>query len=275
MLTILSHIGAVRVLFIIGITVTVLPIFFYNIPKFKKNTENRPPIFRLFPFAVAGGIVMVIPMLCYIYLDIRYDASEFTLNDKLYLAAENNNIRAAESLINDGADPDGETRYGMVAAYRAVMLDRTELEMIFLAAGSDPNYSGEHHMTPIAQAAKNQSCEMAKLLIAAGADPDYMPEKYVTALHYAGMYDKDYNSELVDILIAGGADPSAEAVRDGKIILPYRYYYDEYSSDPQPTEEERLRYAEIRARLYPAYADRLTEHVKENFGYDANRTEAE
>ncbi|MGN0666028.1 MAG: ankyrin repeat domain-containing protein [Huintestinicola sp.] len=270
MLTILSNVGAVRILFIIGITITVLPIFFYNIPKYRrKNSTERPPFFKSFPLMILCGIIMIIPMLCYFYLDIRYDAGSFTLNDKLFLAAENGSIKAAKSLIEEGAEPDGDTRYGVTPQFHAVEKDNTELVMLFLQNGADPNYPGNDKITQISAAARNQSCEMAKLLIAAGADPDYMPESFVPALHYAGIYDKDYNSELVNILIAGGADPSLPAYKNGRKLLPYRYYYDKHKTDADITPEEEERFGQISARLYPAYSENLMDNVHENFGLDA------
>lgn len=250
-LTILSHIGTVRVLFAIGIALTVLPIFFY-IAKIKVGALKKA-----FPFSICAGIVMIIPMLCYFYNDLMYDVSEFTDADLLYLAVENSNTNVAYTLLKNGADPNGSTRYGVHPLYRAVVLDNAELVRLMLESGGDPNDTGDEDMTMLSAAACNQSCEVAKLLTAAGADGNYMPEKYVSPLHYAGMYDESYNADLVDILIVAGADPSAPAVSEGRVTLPYRWFFDEYTADEDLSEQEQLRYARICERLKPAYLEWL------------------
>ncbi|MBQ7783830.1 MAG: hypothetical protein IJ368_07660, partial [Oscillospiraceae bacterium] len=78
-LTILSHITAVRILFIIGITVIVVPIFLY---KLLKISAFR----KIMGWMISAGILMCVPMIYFCYLDIRYEVGDFSLNDKLYLA---------------------------------------------------------------------------------------------------------------------------------------------------------------------------------------------
>lgn len=248
-LTILSHIAAVRILFIIGITAIVLPIFLYKAGKGKLAALGKA-----LKWTAAAGIIMCLPMVYYFYLDIRYQVGDFSVNDKLYLAAENKNHSAAHTLLSEGGEPDGENRYGRTALYRAVMLDDTEMVELLLESGADPDHTGNERLTPLGRAAENGCTENVRLLLAAGADPDYMTDKYPSALSCAAAYDENYNSELVRLLIDAGADPASQSVQGGKIMLPYRYYYDRHKADEGTiTEEEEQRYVEISDMLYEPY----------------------
>ncbi len=269
-MTILSHITAVRILFVIGITLTVLPIFFYKV-----ILKGEGKFGKMLPKIITLGVVMCLPMIYYFYLDIRYDVSEFTENDKLYLAAENKNQKAAVKFIAQGADPAGETRYGMSAVYRSAMLDDAEMLKIYLEKGVDPNHTGGEGITLIAVACRNGNNEMAAMLLEAGADPDYRSDIFVPALHYAAANDKDYNAELVRMLIEAGADPASVAYRRGKTMLPYRYYFDEYYDDDDITAEDEANFAEIKDMLYKPYITWLNEKmVSENERNKAENEEA-
>lgn len=267
-LTILSHMTAVRILFAIGITFTVLPIFFYRIvlkgsAKFKK----------WLPRIIVPACILCLPMIYYFYLDIRYEVSEFTLNDKLYLAAENRNISAARTLIDDGADPEGENRYGRSAIYRAVMLDDTQMLELYLEMGADPNYTGSEDITLLSVACRNQCNEAVKMLLASGADPDYRTDLFVPALHYAAANDKDYNAELAEMLVNAGADTDSAAVREGKVMLPYRYYFDEYTEDEDITEEDEANFQRIKDILYRPYIEWLMDKMTAENGAERSADE--
>ena len=253
-LTILTHITAVVVLGVVGITLTVVPIFLYNV---NKKAEKKNAVFgKVLGWLIFAGILCCLPGIYYIYLNIRYDVGSFSDTDILYLAAENNNIKAAENLIKRGAAPDGSNRYGRTAIYRAVMLDDSEMVKLFLESGSDPNTAED--MTLLAVACKNQCNENVSLLLSAGADPDYRTDLFVPALHYAASYDDDFNAELVDMLLGAGADPASSAFREGKEMLPFRYYFDEYIAIKDSIEPEQLaRYEQIREQLYTPYIEWL------------------
>ncbi len=200
---------------------------------------------------------MCVPMIYFCYLDIRYEVGDFSLNDKLYLAVENNNIAAAEEFVSEGAEPCGENRYGLAAAYRAVMLDQTDMVQLFMENGADPNYTGRESITMLAIAARNQCNENARILLSYGADPNYKIEWFVPALHYAAAYDEDYNYELVEMLVNAGADPASESMSEGKIMLPYRYYYNEHKTDEDISAAEEERFQKIKDILYRPYIDWL------------------
>ena len=129
-LTLLSHVTAVRILFAIGIAVTALPIFLYKISKTKGDGLRKVRNWSIF-----AGILMCIPMIIFIYADIRYDLDDFSLNDRLYLAAENKNFSAAREFMEQGAEPDGENRYGKTAVARCAERDDVEMMELFLENG--------------------------------------------------------------------------------------------------------------------------------------------
>ncbi|MDE6594134.1 MAG: ankyrin repeat domain-containing protein [Oscillospiraceae bacterium] len=250
-LTILTHITAVVVLGVVGIALTGVPIFLYN-TSMKKNEKFG----KIMGWLIFAGILCCLPAVYYIYLNIRYDVGSFSDTDILYLAAENGNVKAAQNLIEKGASPDGGNRYGRTAVYRAVMLDDSEMLRLFLESGANPN--GAEDMTLLDLACKNQCNENVSLLLSAGADPDYRPDLFVPALHYAAMYDEDFNADLVELLVSHGADPASSAYRENKEMLPFRYYFDEYVAKEETLDyEERQRYERIEELLYRPYIEWL------------------
>lgn len=255
-LTLLSHVTAVRILFAIGIAVTALPIFFYKMSKTKGDGLRK-----LRNISVLLGIAMCLPMAVYIYADIRYDLRDFSENDRLYLAAENKNRTAAAEFMEKGADPCGDNRYGKTAIARSAELDDVEMMKLFLESGADPNSPAGEHKTILGAAAENNSLEMTELLLSAGAVPDYEQEKYIPALHFAAANDKEYSADLVELLVNAGADPASKAVQNGKVMLPYRYYYDFHKADEDITEEEEARFQRIKDILYEPYMEWLKEKM--------------
>jgi ankyrin repeat protein len=251
-LTLLSHLTAVRILFAIGIAATALPIFLYKISKTKSNGLRK---FR--NYSIFAGILMCIPMLIFIYEDIRYDLRDFSLNDRLYLAAENTNLSAAKKFIKQGAEPDGDNRYGKTAAARCAEKDDTDMMELFLENGADPNSDAGEQRTLLGVAAENLSAEMTELLLSAGADPDYGEGEFVPALHLAAANDTKYSADIVEMLVNAGADPASEAVMNGKVMLPYRYYYDFHKEDDDITEAEESRFERISNVLYEPYIEWL------------------
>ncbi|MGN1089920.1 MAG: ankyrin repeat domain-containing protein, partial [Huintestinicola sp.] len=172
---------------------------------------------------------------------------------------------AAKKLMEMGADPADNCRYGISPIYRAVMEKNSEALEMYLAAGADPNYTGECNITLLGTACADGSEDIAKILLDAGADPNYGPYAYIPALHYAAMNDKGFNYSLVKLLIENGADPSARIYDHGKEMLPFRYYFDRFSDavlHGTITEAEREDFARISELLYEPYADRLVERVE-------------
>ena len=251
-LTLLSRVTAVRILFAIGIAVTALPIFFYKISKTKGDGLRK-----LRNISVFAGILMCLPMAVYVYADIRYDLHDFSANDRLYLAAENKNISAAREFIEEGADPDGDNRYGKTAIARSVELDDVSMVRLFLENGADPNSSAGGQKNILGVAAENHSYDMTELLLSMGAVPDYRSDSFIPALHLLAASDKEYSADIVEMLINAGADPASTSVMNGKVMLPYRFYYDIHKEDEDITEEEEARFQRIKDILYEPYMEWL------------------
>ncbi len=276
MLTIITHVAAVRILFAIGITLTVLPIFFYNV-LLKHKEEHRKVFAKHMPRIIIPGVILCLPMIYYFYLDIRFSISEFTDDDILFLAAERRNTRVVTELIEKGADPENNCRYGISPIYRAVMENETEMLELYLKMGADPNHTGEQTITLLGTACVEGNTDMVRLLIMAGADPDYRPNLFIPAIHYAAMYDEGYNDELIALLIDAGADPASKIKKDGKVMLPFRYYFDKYTEavfDGTITEEEKDSFARISEMLYYPYIDYLEDKVSAIEGRERDEDEA-
>lgn len=265
MLTIITHLAAVIILFAIGITLTVVPIFFYK-TVLKNNAAKKASLGKHMAKLIVPGIILCTPMIYYGYLEIRYHISSFTAEDKLFLAAERNDYKIAAKLIDDGADPSAMCRYGISPIYRAVMADDYEAVRLYLESGADPNFTGDYDITLLGTACSQQENDIAQLLITFGADPDHCPAVFIPALHYAAMYDEGFNADLVEMLIKAGADPSSRVRRYGKEMLPFRYYFDRFEEkvfNETVTDEERAGFARIGQMLYEPYADRLGERVED------------
>lgn len=258
-MTVLSNMTAIVIMFIIGITCIVLPIFFLGIIKKSSSFGTRSKA------AIAAGVVLCVPMIYYLYLDLRYDVSDFTNEDKLVLAVENDDIKAVKKLLDEGADCEKSTRYGVSSIYRSVQLDNPGILDAFINKGADPNYTGNEKITLLGEACKQSSVDCVRILLNAGADPDYNLEEYVPALHYAAAYDKEYNYQLVRMLLDAGADPASHSVSGGKVMLPYRYYYNCYKYDTDITDADNVNYQMIKDMLYRPYIEWLKEKLeKEN-----------
>lgn len=258
-LTLLTHLGAVRVLFFIGIAYIAVPIIFYLLKALKKLKPKKAAV-RLAGIILGIGIILEIPSLYYLYLDAEYNISEYNNSDILYVAADSGDEAAIERMLKKGGDPSEVTRFGNTAFYRAVDNgDITAVELM-LEYGADVNKTGGNY-TPLAAACINGDSVMAYELLKAGADPDYMPEKYPSALSCAAAFDEGYNFELINMLCGAGANRSAVSVDStGKKWLPFKYYFHKaWQSELTPEEQEN--YDKIADLLERSYRDWVMEYA--------------
>ncbi len=248
-LFLITHLTAVRVLFIIGIVLVVLPVIFFII---KKKKKLRVPSFltRTAGISIAAGVLCFILPIYYVYLDVQYNISEYTRSDILYIASESMNVPAVERMLKKGAAPSKTTRFGKTAVVK-----------MMIAYGADVNDSGADRYTPLCAACRNGDLPMVQLLLTNGADPDYRPDKYVSALSSAAAADDGYNYELINLLCAAGANRQALS-RDsrGAVMVPFKYYFHK-TVGRRLTPDEEEAYEKIAALLEDDYRKWVMENA--------------
>ncbi len=117
--------------------------------------------------------------------------------------------RLAELLDEPGAEPiDQRSGDGFTALHLAAFFGRLRAAQELLDRGADPNAwaSGNLRVQPLHSAVSGGHEAIARLLIERGADPDQPQDGGFTPLHAAA---QNGLSGLCDFLIAHGADPNA------------------------------------------------------------------
>ena len=139
----------------------------------------------------------------------------------LVAAAENDEVEAANMLIEAGANVHARDRQGSTALTHAAANGYTELARRLLSKGADPSaqsmtasimlgrlqFGRSKAYAPIHETAQHGYVELAALLTDAGADLEAADNDGDTALHVASYYGQ---SELANVLIKAGANINAK-----------------------------------------------------------------
>jgi ankyrin repeat protein len=126
-------------------------------------------------------------------------------NTALLLALENKQVRAAQRLLNAGADPT-VTRGGMTVFGQAASLGDVPLIRQLLKLGLNPNRTDSRKADlPLASALFARQTEAVRALLSARADPNLPGARGVTPLEIAL---REELLEAVQLLLHRGADPN-------------------------------------------------------------------
>jgi len=136
----------------------------------------------------------------------------------LYFAACKGHKEIAEMLIENGADINAKTKYGLTPMHGATTKEVAEL---LIAKGAGVNAKTGIGRTPMHTAAMTGHKEIVELLIAKGADVNSKDKSGYTPLHGAA------TDVTVELLIAEGADVNAKG-DDGSTPLDrvISHYYE-------------------------------------------------
>ncbi len=137
----------------------------------------------------------------------------------LHLALYMKDEAKAKSLIEDGADVNERTPYGITPMHRAVDAGLKDIVELLIAKGADVNERTPYGTTPMHRAVEGLK-DIVELLIAKGANVNAKDNWDWTPLHSA-VYGAN---EIVELLIAKGANVNA---RDGAGRTPLWYAQDE------------------------------------------------
>jgi len=154
-------------------------------------------------------------------------ANQFGSNSLLHSAAVAHSAEMIALLINEGADPNKTSSFGMTPLHEATMhgystittstpggmeaeehIYRLEAIVALLENGADVNKPDYHGWTPLHYAVVQSPPAVIEALLAAGADVSATDDKGWTPLHVLGNMTLE-ESEIAQILIAAGADPAA------------------------------------------------------------------
>lgn len=117
---------------------------------------------------------------------------------KLHIAAQNNDLSALNSAINEGVDLNAVTEDGWTALHFAAFRGYTDVVKALLAAGINVNIQGNfYHRTALHYAADRGYLEVVKELLKKNADTKILDKSEKTAFDVANQ--KGFK-EIADLL---------------------------------------------------------------------------
>lgn len=121
----------------------------------------------------------------------------------LHDACHQNDTTAALALLDSGADPSLENRYGIQPSFLATQNGNATILNKLISLGADPNRALNGGETLLMTAARVGSLDCVKVLLDAGAQIDATERKDQTALMWAAA---EGHIEVVKYLVSQGAD---------------------------------------------------------------------
>lgn len=118
----------------------------------------------------------------------------------LRTAAEQGDIRAVKSLLDQGADIHEKSWFDLTALRKAAEMGQTDIVRLLLDRGADVNVRDDGHDTPLRVASLNGHTETVKLLLDRGADVHVKNVYGWTALGSSA------NIEITRMLVEKGAN---------------------------------------------------------------------
>jgi ankyrin repeat protein len=135
----------------------------------------------------------------------------------LFDAVYKNNVNAARSALNEGADinklldtVEKNITHQLSPLIMAAILGHTEITRLLIEHGADYNQQNDRGHTALILAIHYKNTSIADLLIRAGADLDLQDEKGNTALMFAAVRDQDKKPLITHLLLEHKADPLIE-----------------------------------------------------------------
>jgi len=134
----------------------------------------------------------------------------------LIQAAQDGNLPAVQTLLEEGADVNAKDTYGFTALMTAAQKGHTEIVKLLLEKGADVNARNTSG-TALCAALRGGHTDIVKLLLEKGADVNAeMIDGGTTALMMAS---RNGNTEVVKLLLKKGADVNAKRTYDGETAL--------------------------------------------------------
>ena len=140
----------------------------------------------------------------------NFKAGELDANSRadLSIAAYENDIKAMQWLIANGADVNVKREDGWTPLHSAAYENASEAAALLLANGADVNAKRENGKTPLHSAADRNASEAAAVLLANGAEVNAKDNDGRTPLLWAAFENA---SEAAAVLLANGAEVNAKS----------------------------------------------------------------
>ncbi len=126
---------------------------------------------------------------------------------RLVTAAENRDLLAVRSLLEQHSDPNAAQADGATALAWAAHWDDLEMADVLIRAGANPNAANDYGVTPLFLACTNRSAAMAEKLLSAGANPTARLLNGQTVLMSCS---RTGNAEAVNLLLSHGAQANVQ-----------------------------------------------------------------
>ena len=115
--------------------------------------------------------------------------------------SKNGHKETVELLLNSGADPNIQNKFGQTALIMASCEGHTEIIELLLNSGADPNIQNKFGRTALYCASCKEYKEIVELLLKANADPNIQDKKGGTAYYVAQSKDikdllKEYQTKV-------------------------------------------------------------------------------
>ncbi|HPS58507.1 MAG TPA: ankyrin repeat domain-containing protein [Spirochaetota bacterium] len=135
----------------------------------------------------------------------------------LQFASENGDINLAKTTLEKGKiDVNYTDQYGFTPLFRAVMNKQKEFISFLLDNGADPDIQTREGFTALMAAAESGDNETLKILLYHKANPNLRTIQGTTSLHIAA---SSGHPETINLLLKSGADASIRDNTDIKKVL--------------------------------------------------------
>ncbi|TXJ42165.1 ankyrin repeat domain-containing protein [Brachyspira pilosicoli] len=132
-----------------------------------------------------------------------------TLDESLFSAVENNNIKKVKSYLEQGANCNALDSYNRTALINASVSGYDDIAKLLIEEGTDVNIQDKAGATALMYTARNTNYEMVEFLLKNGADVNFY-KGGSTALISACEYSHERNIDVIKYLVSKNANINAQ-----------------------------------------------------------------
>lgn len=150
------------------------------------------------------------------HLNSGWEMSPIKGEPPLNIAARSNSLKVAKLLINNGANPNNSTKWGITALHVASRYSDTLFIQYLIDNAAAIDVANHNGYTPLWLAVQYGKYDNVKTLLDNGADPNF-PAAGVTAIFLAVQLN---NEQIVRLLVERGADVNLQTL-DGRSLVDF------------------------------------------------------
>jgi uncharacterized protein len=137
----------------------------------------------------------------------------------LHWAAHDNDLKAVERLLSEGADPNLANRFGFTPLHEAAIVRNANMLERMLEAGGNANATFGEGETVLMTAARAGDLDSVRALLAHGGNPDLTENWHgQTALMWAAI---ENHADVVQLLIDAGAEVDRRSTKHDWVKISY------------------------------------------------------